>query len=182
WVATLHDRHNLEQGAFGEEEEEQQLIQEFQSARDVTLRFASPRNSGGGTRTLLVYAPTPARQNSGGMVALFSVEQMLRTVLNSNVAPGYAITVQNGDEILFRRNAADRQYQREWSQSHRVRFYNMSWELQVWPTSEILARHKLSLRRVALVVGCLLTCLLALAVHLAQTAARRAHELENERT
>jgi signal transduction histidine kinase/FixJ family two-component response regulator len=180
WIASLHDRPNLEKGTFGQEEEEQQVLDELLQARDVTLRFATPRLWNGGARPLLVYAPIPGKQVRGGILALFSVEQMLRGVLNSSVAPGYAITLQNGDEILFRRNAADRQYQGEWGQTNRVRFYNLNWELRVWPTPEVMARQKLSLGKVALVVGSMMTVLLALAVHLAQTARRRARELESE--
>jgi signal transduction histidine kinase/ActR/RegA family two-component response regulator/HPt (histidine-containing phosphotransfer) domain-containing protein len=180
WIATLHDRANLEKGTFGQAAEEQQLLQELLEAREVTLRFAMPRNWNGGSRPLLVYAPVRGKQARGGILALFSVEQMLRGVLNSGVAPGYAIMLRNGDEILFRRNASDRQYQNEWGQSNRVRFYNLGWELRVWPTPEIMARQKLSLGKVALVVGSMMTFLLALAVYLAQTARRRARELEGE--
>jgi signal transduction histidine kinase/DNA-binding NarL/FixJ family response regulator len=180
WVATLHDRPNLEKATFGQEEEEQQLLQDLLEARDIALRFATPRLWNGGTRPLLVYAPVRGKQVRGGIVALFSVEQMLRSVLNSSVAPGYAITLHNGDEVLFRRNAAERQYQSEWGQSTHVRFYNLNWELRVWPTPEIMARQKLSLGKVTLAVGFMMTCLLALAVHLAQTARRRARALENE--
>jgi signal transduction histidine kinase/CheY-like chemotaxis protein len=61
-----------------------------------------------------------------------------------------------------------------------VRFHDLNWTVRVWPTPEVMLRESMPLPKVALVVGSLMAGILALAVFLAQTAHRRARDLERE--
>src|SRR5207245_2057002 len=108
------------------------------------------------------------------------LQNQLDYLLNASVAPGYAITLNDGEQRLFSRHAGDREHEQEWSRAHRFEFFGMPWELRVWPSPQVMAKQQLPLAKIALVVGFLMTAMIVLAVFLAQTARRRTRALENE--
>jgi len=139
-----------------------------------------PRSCWNGVRTLVVFAPVrPNTPGSGGLVSVFRLQELFGAALNQNVAPGYAIRVSDGDDLLFTRLAPDKAPDR-WRQTLAFPFRDRNWTMEAWPTDEVLNRESLSLPRLALMIGALTTGLLALAVQLAQTAGRRARALEAE--
>jgi PAS domain S-box-containing protein len=151
-----------------------------------TTLVRPPRSNWRGTRVLVIYVPH--RQNapdSGGLISVVRVQDLFNTILNANVAPGYAIAVTENDGALFERYSSDRESRDRWGQTLPLNFRGFElrpfeWRLSVWPTRDVLERESLSLPKLALLIGFLTTSLLALAVHLAQTARRRADALETE--
>jgi PAS domain S-box-containing protein len=139
-----------------------------------------PRSHWRGARVLLIFAPHRPGTGTGGLVAVLRLQELFEAFLNANVAPGYAVTVTERGEPIFARYATDQEHHGPLRQALPVRFHGCDWELALWPTEELLARENLSLPRLSLLVGLVTTALLALAVHLAQTARRRTAALENE--
>jgi PAS domain S-box-containing protein len=138
------------------------------------------RSNWQGNRVLVIFAPQRPQAPDGGLMSVVRTQDLFNAAINPNVAPGYAVELTENSEPIFGRYASDEQYREEWNQSLPLPFRGLEWRLSVWPTRDILERESLSVPKLALVIGLLTTCLLALAVHLAQTARRRAFALEKE--
>ncbi|MCE9530839.1 MAG: response regulator [Planctomycetes bacterium] len=146
-----------------------------------TAIVRAPRSCWQGARVLVMYAPyRPDAPEEGGLIGVQKIHELLESILNSNVAAGYAISITDKDELLFGRSMSQTQNQEALRQTLPVNFREQSWNVNVWPTPDLLARESLSLPKFALMVGFLTTTLLALAVYLAQTARWRALDLERE--
>lgn len=151
-----------------------------------TIALQPPRSNWGGTRVLIVFAPYRNWDPDGGLISVIRVQDLFGSIINSNVAPGYAVEVSkpevnsNHEDVIFTRYDSERKYQQQWHQKLPLNYEGFDWQLSVSPTQDVLERESLSLPRLALLLGLLTTGLLALAVHLAQTARRRTFALENE--
>jgi PAS domain S-box-containing protein len=154
------------------------LAEAVRTGRAVAVR--PPRSQWYRDRVVLIFVPHRPGTGAGGLVAVMHVSNLFGTYANTNIAPGYAITVTEGDEPLFARFAADRAHQPRWGQSLPLPFQGQDWQIALWPTEELLSRDSLSLPRLAVLIGLFTTALLALAVYLAQTARRRTAALEKE--
>ncbi len=154
------------------------LTEAVRAGRTTVLR--APRSNWRGTRVLLIFAPHRANTPDGGLVVVLRLQTLFETIVNTNVAAGYVVTVSDGSDPLFSRYGSDTAAQDPWGQVLPLTFRGLDWRLSVWPTQDALARESLSLPKLALLLGLLMTALLALAVHLAQTARSRTAALENE--
>ena len=177
WIEP-HDASSLPQtlSAFGAEGP---IAQAVRQGKTTALRV--PRSFWNGGRVLIVYAPHNSDEpNQGGLIGVMKLDELFAGLLNRNVAPGYAITVTDGDETIHGRLTAEARFQTVWQQTLPIPFQSQNWKVHVWPTQEVMARESLSLPKLALAIGFLTTTLLALAVHLAQKARWRTRELEKE--
>jgi len=138
-----------------------------------------PRSQWGGARVLLVFAPHRPGE-PGGLVSVVRLHELFDTTLNANVAPGYAVAITEGEDLIFGRYATDHTHNVRWRQTLPLGSTGAGWRVAVWPTVDVLARESLSLPKLSLMFGLLTTGLLALAAHLAQTSRRRTAALENE--
>jgi len=59
---------------------------------------------------LLVFAPFELGSPRGGLIAAMHADQWIETILNPNVATGYALAVTDQGEEVYTRLAADRDY------------------------------------------------------------------------
>jgi signal transduction histidine kinase/ActR/RegA family two-component response regulator len=135
----------------------------------------------GNRRILIVYAPMhTAEKNQRAILAGFRLHELFDSILHPNLAPGFAIAVDDGDQQIYRRSADEQEFNQQWGRSLKVHVYGEDWKVTLWPTPALMARMRVSLPRVVLVVGSLMASLLSLAVYLAQTARRRTRELEKE--
>jgi len=98
--------------------------------------------------------------------------------LHEEVAPRYSIALFDGEEKIYSRPDSNRQHQRKWGQETTIELYGVTWRMQVWPRSELLAGARSALPQLTLGMGLLMAILLALAVNLAQTARLRARAVE----
>ena len=144
--------------------------------------FSTPRSWWQGkARVLGLYMPvTGTQRGDKGLVAFVRVQNLLDSVLNFNVAPGYALSIWEGRDVLYSRYLTETTYQNEWRTTQRLALYGLDWDIQLWPTRAVMARESYSLPKLALGVGLLTTVLLAAAVQLALTVRRRARDLESE--
>ncbi len=158
-----------------------------------TVTVTRPINLVQGDKGFLVYVPiflntnrteeTPnSPQNSfeGFILGVFRLQSLLDTLLDNNVAPGYALAISDGEEEIYRRSFSenDRKIEIQWSRETEINFEGVIWQLRVWPTSELLAAEQSLLPKIVLSGGLVMAILGALAVHLAQTAQRRTQQVE----
>jgi signal transduction histidine kinase/CheY-like chemotaxis protein/HPt (histidine-containing phosphotransfer) domain-containing protein len=180
WTGVKHERNNLARGNFGAADAQRQFFRQLLARPDAAI-VRAPQGWNGRVHTLVMFVPIRQGNKSlGGLVALYDLQNQLDYILNASVAPGYAITLNDGEQRLFSRHAGDREHEQEWSRAHRFEFFGMQWALRVWPSPQVMAKQQLPLSKIALVVGFLMTAMLVLAVFLAQTARRRTRELEKE--
>ncbi|MDJ0900108.1 MAG: ATP-binding protein [Xenococcus sp. MO_188.B8] len=180
----------------------QNLNLAFEPRRKAALEAARQKDTVTVTRTInlvqggkgfLVYVPiflnnnkikeTPdSQQNSfdGFILGVFRLQSLLDTLLDENVAPGYALAIADGGEEIYRRSFSenDRQTEIQWSQETEINFEGVTWQLRVWPTSGLVAAEQSLLPKFVLSVGLIMAILVALAVYLAQTAQRRTQQVE----
>lgn len=145
-----------------------------------TGAFRPPRSSWRGARVLTVFAGYRLGEDRGMLLSVIRVQDLFNAILTPTIAPGYAIDVSGNEGVIFSRYESEGIRQEGWQQALPVQYEEFNWQISVWPTRDVLERESLSLPKLALLLGLFTTGLLALAVHLAQTARRRTFALENE--
>lgn len=180
WIQTLQDARNLENGVFGSDEQKATFFRLVQRRPGLTVS-RTPASVRGGRRMLLAYAPLkPSDNGPVGILAVLRIQELLDSILNFNVAPHYAISIFDGEDQIYGRLAAEREYENAWGKVGTIRLYNITWQVHAWPTPAAMASEGFSLAKLSLIAGLLMAGLLALAVHLALMSRRRARELEIE--
>jgi PAS domain S-box-containing protein len=145
-----------------------------------TTAFRPPRSNWRGNRVLIIFATHRNFSPIGGLICVIGVQDLLSTIVNTSVAPGYAVTISETEGAIFTRYDSDRAYRERFNQTLPLHYEELVWQLAIWPTQVIMEKESLSVSKIALIIGLITTGLLALAVHLAQTARRRTSALENE--
>lgn len=135
-----------------------------------------------GSKLLIAVAPIFIREEFGGFIAgIFRSQDMLQRILE-NVAEDLSISVREGERILYLRNGLDRTLEANWMVKSDVQVAGTHWRLAVWPSPVWLATAESGIDELALAGGLSLALLLALTVHLAQTANVRWRALTREMT
>ena len=184
----------------------QNLNLAFEERRRIALEAARERQAVTVTRTVtlvqggkgfLVYVPLFLKNSSstvagrasqvsasfdGFILGVFRLQPLLDTLLDSHIAPGYAIAIFDGSDEIYCRDCSgrSRQQSRKWHHETTVTLDGMSWRLRVWPTSTLLAQEQSLLPEVVLGGGLIMALLLTGVVYLAQTAQRRTRQLARE--
>ena len=145
-------------------------------AEGIVLRTL--RASTGADR-LLIDAPIVRRGRTVGYArGVFRLPELFTAVLSADSARGYGIAVRDGGREIFSRSVMDERHVREWGRVVQLKIHGARWEVQVWPTPELLAETKSYVPEVLLVFGSLLALILALAVRYAQQSWLRARQLD----
>lgn len=127
-------------------------------------------NSNGVTTALLVYVPIHKRAELQGVViGKLSLAPWLETTRDSE--QGYKVTLVDSAPQFVTTSPND-----FLTQHKSLQFYNLTQNIKLAPTSEKFKQNKFLIPDAALGAGFILATLLALLVHLFQTA--RAHDLE----
>jgi signal transduction histidine kinase/ActR/RegA family two-component response regulator/HPt (histidine-containing phosphotransfer) domain-containing protein len=180
WHEIYTDPERLDEMLFGTQEQKRAILADVGERGNLHV-LPAPGSWRGSRPILLGYAPMHAAKGSQrGVVAGFRTHELFDSVLHPNLAPGFALTLHDGEVLLYRRAALERTHAAEWGRSQTVPLFGRDCRLTIWPTPELISATRVSLPRVALVLGSLLASLLVLAVHLAQTAQRRTRALEKE--
>ncbi|MCX8138977.1 MAG: response regulator [Gemmataceae bacterium] len=150
--------------------------------RDPQQRLlVQPRSKGSSRRTLLLLIhPLPEELESGHLLAIYSLEDLLQQWVGRSLQTGFAVTVEDEEKVVFQWREGEREARPEWQQSLLLTWGDNRWRMTVWPTRDVLALEELSLPHWTLGVGLIMTLLLALVMHLALTASGRARALERE--
>ena len=116
----------------------------------------------------------------GFILSVFRIQTLLDTLLDKDVAPGYALAIYDGSEEIYRRSSSEnsKQVETQWVEEAEIHFEGVTWQLKVWPTNELLVTKKSQLPNFVLSGGLVMAVLGALIVYLAQTAQRRTQQVE----
>ena len=157
--------------------QQREALEQARARRDVTLThpFGLPT----GERALQVNVPVFRGDSfQGFIVGVFHVKRLFEGLLHPSIAPGYAVVVGDGDDMLYRRAGGVEQPGRNWNREITLRFYGVTWRVRAWP-GELLIEQRSPLPQAVLAGGLLLALLLALTVRFAQVARLRARETES---
>jgi PAS domain S-box-containing protein len=176
WLESVQEARHFEEVLFAEGGQGQAFLAQARGRSETTLGRAA--EGAGQRRSLLLgYVPIPG---AGGLLAVFRLQEMLDAVLNANVAPGFAVSIDEGQRTVYSRLTAEKVHRAGWERHNQVQIGGMAWQVHTWPTPEVMDKERFSLPKWGLAFGFLLIALLALAVRLARTAHRRAQALEAE--
>ena len=177
WVTPPAANEAMQDLALAFEQQRQSVLEAVRDRREVAVTRSIDLMQGG--KGFLVYIPIFQGENCGGIiVGVFRVQELLDTILHEEVAPRYSIALFDGEEKIYSRPDSNSRHQRKWGQETTIELYGVTWRMQVWPRSELLAGARSALPQLTLGMGLLMAILLALAVNLAQTARLRARAVE----
>lgn len=131
-----------------------------------------------GGQGILIYVPLfPAGEFDGFVVAAHRLSALLEAGL-AGVAPGYRVSILDGEELLYARNPAATHPLS--TDSATVQILNLTWNVEVATTPQVEAAYRSWTPEGVAAGGCLLALLLAAAVQLARTGRWRAAQLLEE--
>jgi len=132
-----------------------------------------------GGKGVLIIVPLYIGDNLEGYIdGFFRVQHLLDTVLSEEVTSGYAVVVSEGNDEIYRRSEANDQRVAEWAEPRVLGISGIDWRVEVWPEKKMVADLQSSVSTVTLLVGLLISLILAGTVWLAQAARRRSKILE----
>ena len=153
----------------------------LEAARDRRrVQVARSFNLGQGNAGFLICVPLVKSGGFDGLIGgIVSVPELLDTILMEHISFGYSFAVRDERGEIYRPFLASDAHFSRWGQEIEIPFHGVAWRLRIWPSPKLLARVRSSFPDKALAAGLLLSFLFALSVHLAQTARRRAIDVES---
>lgn len=145
------------------------------------------------TRTMVVTDPTELAQGGRGFLAIwplydedgkpggyligaFRTAELLDTILKNIGLAGYNVSVLHEGQEIYRSAPADPSIEGRWAREQGISAYDLNWIVRVWPGRELLNDEYSYLPEAVFVCGVGMSILLALIVHLAQTARRQSSQ------
>lgn len=162
-------------------------LMESNQARAIPAHTSEPFIAGviprPGGRALVrtLAAVSRAEASNARLLAYFDLDELLSRMLADHRELGYGIAVYEGQQLHFRTALASADDEAAWSQWAQLDLTGGAWRLRVWPTPELLAEMRSPLPELAVVLGCLLGVLIAVAAGLARAAQRRSLALGRAR-
>jgi len=114
----------------------------------------------------------------GFIIGVFQFKPLIDIILKNHSLDEYAIAIFDGKEQIYTHNAQNKQYQQKWSERIEINLYDAKWQIQIWPTPELLKKPQSRLPTVVLISGLLTGWILALAVYFGQTAKLRTKQVK----
>jgi sensor domain CHASE-containing protein len=174
WIApAAGDRTSLN-GLAPDDRRLTALEQAGRKHQPVATRIVNLPDGGLG---FVIYAPIFIKGESDGyLAAVFKAETCLERYLPRAVADGEAITVSDGDQVFFARDASVPPMRQDWLTQEKIELRGATWTLRMWPTPALAARLDSPLPAVVLYAGVLGALLLGAVSFYAQRSSRQATE------
>jgi sensor domain CHASE-containing protein len=175
WIVPLAGNESAQNLNLAFESRRRAALEASRQQRTVTVTRTITLVQGG--KGFLIYVPIflntnrkgetppfPQTDFDGFILGVFRIQSMLDTLLDENVAPGYALAIFDGSEEIYRRSFSgdSRQVESKWARETEVNFEGVTWRLRVWPTSRLLATEQSPLPRLVLSGGLVMAVLGAL--------------------
>jgi PAS domain S-box-containing protein len=177
WVTPLAEHEAVQALALALAEQRPSALEAIGTRREVTVTHVTAL--GHGSKGFVAYVPSLSGETFNGIiVGVFRVQELLEAILHGRVAPGYTLAVFDDGQELYRPATASPQYEQAWGQEVSVTLYGLTWRVRVWPGPRLLAQVRSPLPALIVGGGILLAGLVALSVHLLQTARLRTRAVE----
>jgi signal transduction histidine kinase/DNA-binding response OmpR family regulator len=124
----------------------------------------------------------PSIQNNtldGFTITFFDLDQLLKSILNERVAPGYSIALYDGDTMIYQRAQEGGALQESpWTRELKITLPpNIIWRVRLWPGDAELQKLSSPIPEMALIVGLTMGLLFSVVLYLAQTSHFRAQAI-----
>ena len=131
-----------------------------------------------GDKGFLAYFPLFIEQEFDGFIlAVFKIQPLLDHILQEQHHKQYGLTIYDEDKVIYNTVSPDWELE-HWGQEETFELYGVEWRIKAVPSPELLASVYSPLPDLVRVIGLILSWILALVVHLAQTAQNRTQQLE----
>lgn len=135
--------------------------------RDRVVTLTPPLDLVDGGKGFLVFTPVFSRDAFLGCVTgVFAYPSLFREILNLDVTPRYSLSLFDGKEEIYRREAGRRAP--EWARRCNLNIHGASWRLDLWPGERLIDESQRSASGALLIAGVLLSLLFGLVVRLIQ--------------
>ncbi|MDA0578457.1 MAG: CHASE domain-containing protein [Verrucomicrobia bacterium] len=147
-------------------------------ARDECRPMLSPTFAlDHGASGFIICVPLFVESRFDGLIAsVVRIQEFLDSVFTDTVLQGFDVILTDGERALYGPHARNDKV--DVAASVQVELSGLSWQLYVVPRPGDAATARSALPETTLVIGLLMAALVTLSVHLGQTAAFRARELE----
>ena len=173
WAVPLENEDAAQEINFVFEEQRRKIVEVVQKRREVAATHVI--NLGAAGKGFLVAVPIFHENDCAGVIlGFFRLQELLNSIIPTNIVLGYGVALFDGPEQIFRAPATGILPDADWSQTSTIDLYGVSWQLRVWPQVEAQTLFGSALPEVVLAAGIVMALLLALAVMLAQQAQARA--------
>jgi signal transduction histidine kinase len=154
-------------------EERREAMTEARQSRKMAV--TDPTQLAQGGRGFLAIWPLYGEDGAVGgyLVGAFRTAELLDSILKNINLAGYNVSVWHEGQEIYRSAPADPSIESRWAQQQNINAYDLDWNIRVWPGRELLKNEHSFLPEVVLACGVGMSILLALIVHLAQTARRQ---------
>ena len=180
WTISLQS-HEAEQGMNLAFDERRRAA--LEAARDTRrLAVSRPVDLTTGGKGFLIIVPLYDGDYFEGYIdGFFRIQHLLDRVLSEEGSSGYAVVVSEGNDEIYRRSESGNQPGSVWAVTKELAIPGMNWRVEVWPEKKIVAELQSSVPTVTLVVGLLISFILAWTVQLTLAARDRSKEEESAR-
>ena len=173
WAVPLDNEDAAQEINFVFEEQRRKIVEAVRKRQEVAATHVVDLGAAG--KGFLVYVPIfHGADCAGVIIGFFRLQELLNSVIPTDIVPGYGIALFDGPEQIFRAPGTGSVPDTEWSQTSTIDLYGIPWQLRVWPQVEARTPFGSALPEVVLAAGIAMAVLLALAVLLAQQAQTRA--------
>lgn len=177
WIMPLKGNEKAQGLNLAFEERRRRALEAARDRRGVTTTAAIDLVQGG--KGFLVYAPIFQDDEFGGFIlGVFRIQTLLEILLQEGAALGYSFVIIEGENELYAQTDPGRQLEEEWCALSDIEFYDTAWRIRIWPGPELMAKLRAPHPDLTLVVGLVMTFLLAIAVTLAHAARQRTKDLQ----
>jgi PAS domain S-box-containing protein len=150
----------------------------METARQEGMALTAAGDATPGSDQYFIYAAVSDKQQRRGfLIGIFAAREMLDNLIEDEAFIGYSIAVYDGGREIYRRRGSDSQYFK-WAQNSLLTIGKATWEVRVWPKVSTMAALKSSADVIALAIGFLATLLIVAVTYFAQTARRRAGDIQ----
>jgi signal transduction histidine kinase len=133
---------------------------------------------GNGKRAARIVVPVHKKEHLiGFLVATFEINKAFHRILADHSGLGYAVSVLEGDNELFRMHGG-KQQKPAFAQDVDIRLRGAAWHIRVWPESELLDKIGSSVPEIVFFIAALLGISLVLTMNFAEAARVNAKSLK----
>ena len=178
WTIPLRG-HEAEQGMYlGFEERRSAALEAARTTGRLVVSRPVELTTGG--KGFLVLVPLYDGDKVEGYIdGFFRIQHLLEVALPDEMTSGYAVVVSEGNEEIYRRGEPGSEEGSEWSHTEALQLRETKWQVKVWPEAKTLAELQSSVANVTLILGLLISFILAWSVWLAQAARNRSKIVES---
>jgi PAS domain S-box-containing protein len=177
WTIALQG-HQAEQNMYlAFEERRREALEAARETRQPAVSRPVELTTGG--KGFLIIAPLYDGDRLEGYVdGFFRIQNLLDAVLSEEARGGYGVVVSEGNDEIYRRSESSNQQRSAWADTKALALPGMDWRVEVWPEKQMLAELQSSVPTLTLVVGLLISFILAWTIRLTQAARDRSKIVE----